>query len=384
MMPPEAVAPTSLNLRPELQALLTSATGRQHLSTELLSALDWEALICKAVDHGLVPQLYRALSEVPAGSVPVPALRALEGHQRDVVQRGLRLTATLLEVHQALTTAGLKAIPYKGPTLAMQLYGDPALRDAVDLDILLPQQQVMPALEVMARVGFVPAREYRPEIREQLLRYRAEIGLVKDDQLVELQWRLAPNYFSVEMDFEQLWHRRREVQIKDRSLPVLSAEDNLLVLSVHGAKHHWNTLKWLLDVDRLLQTNPSLDWRVTLERAETLGVQRIVETTLHACAKLLETPLPAQVGTALLEDPKVAEVVDEVVKGIATGTRWSDEQHHRFQLTLRERRRDRLRYLSRLAWQPTESEWDAINLPRGLAWLYPVVRFGRVAAKSVA
>lgn len=372
-------AASASDLRPEWTLLLGSAAGRRTLPPDL----DWDAVGRMARAHGLVPQLMRALQALPPGKVPLTALRSLEEQQRAIAQRGLRLTAALLEVHQALTEAKLNALPYKGPTLSLQLYGDPALRDAVDLDILVPQEQVTAAIAATARLGFAPAREYRLEVRGQLLRYRAEIGLVRDDILLELQWRLAPKYFAVEMDFGQLWQRRVEIALRDRKLPVLAAEDNLLVLCVHGAKHHWGTLKWLVDVDQLIQTQAALDWKTVLERAQALGVRRIVHTTLYLCATLLNTPLPQSIRGALEQDAAVRGAAAAVQAAIVygEGTR-GESEHHRFQLALRERLTDRIRYMSRLAWQPTESEWNSIRLPRGATWLYPLVRLGRVVAKA--
>lgn len=375
-------ATAASDLPPELQVLLSSsATGRDF--SGLPPHLDWDALVRMAKAHGLVPQVSHALRAWPTGQVPMTVVHALEEHQRAIVQRGLRLTAALLEVHHALTAAGLSALPYKGPTLSLQLYGDPALRDAVDLDVLVPQEQMPAATEAMAQVGFVPARRYPPAIRGQLLRYRAEIGLVRADVLLELQWRLAPKYFSVEIDFGRFWERRSEVTLRERKLPVLSAEDNLLVLCVHGAKHHWHALKWLVDVDHLIQTNAALDWKTALERAKALGVRRIVYTALCLCVVLLKTPLPEWISEQIEEDAAACKMAAEVGAALATSAVPSEAQHHRFQLALRERRLDRWRYLSRLAWQPTESEWDSLHLPRGLAWLYPVVRLGRVAAKAM-
>lgn len=382
-LPPEVVVPPLGNMRPELRVLLFSVAGRRGLTKGDLANLDWDVLGRDAARHGLVPQLYRSLGAMPAETVPASLRAALEEHQRSIVHRGLRLTATLLEVHQALTDAGLQALPYKGPTLSLQLYGDAALRDAVDLDILLPQGQVMAAVEVLTSLGFAPAREYRPELRGQLLRYRAEIGLVKDDLLVELQWRLAPKYFSVELEFEQLWQRRSSITLGDGALPVLSPEDNLLALCIHGAKHHWSMLKWLADVDRVVQADPALDWKAALARSEALGVRRIVETALFLSANLFETPLPVWIADKLCVDLNISRIAAQVQAGIAADMERNEAEHHRFQLALRERRRDRWLYTWRLAWQPTESEWDAIRLPRGLAWFYPVVRLGRVVAKAL-
>jgi hypothetical protein len=50
-------------------------------------------------------------------------------------------------------------------------------------------------------------------------------------------------------------------------------------------------------------------------------------------------------------------------------------------LRLRERRADRLRFLSRLAFTPGPGEWKAVRLPVAFFPLYRLVRVGRLAAR---
>src|SRR4029077_9771584 len=57
--------------------------------------------------------------------------------------RNLALTAELFRALEALNGHGVRATPYKGPVLAAQAYGDAALRQFSDLDIIVPQRQIV-------------------------------------------------------------------------------------------------------------------------------------------------------------------------------------------------------------------------------------------------
>ena len=51
--------------------------------------------------------------------------------------RALWLTLELLNIHRHLQARGLEVLPYKGPVLAEALYGNVALRQFSDLDLLV-------------------------------------------------------------------------------------------------------------------------------------------------------------------------------------------------------------------------------------------------------
>jgi hypothetical protein len=51
---------------------------------------------------------------------------------------------------------------------------------------------------------------------------------------------------------------------------------------------------------------------------------------------------------------------------------------------LRENRRDRMRFITRLGFTPGPGEWNAIHLPESLTPLYRLVRLCRVAGRLVS
>lgn len=369
---------------PELRGLIACArqvSAPDSFELPSFNCLDWDVLLLEAEHHGLSGALYKQMDRL---GIPSGHRGALEGLQRANVQRGLKLTSVLIEVMELLTSSGVTVLPYKGPALSARLFGDPALREAADLDILVPEERAPSALQALLRHGFVLLRPYAASVMGQLFCYRAEIGLVREEILIELQWRLAPRYFSVELDVPALAARAENVPLGNRRVPAMSVEDTLLVLAIHGAKHQWSSLKWTWDVDLLIRRHSSLDWPIVIRRATECGALRMLLTTLSLTRELFRTPLPDNIAAKMMSDPAVAPLTQSSFEMIASGTQLTEFQHHKFMLRLRERAWDRVRYVRQLAYQPTESEWDAIAFPAGLQWLYHGVRLGRVLAKSLA
>ncbi len=375
-------------LTPEMEVVLACAQAFSAASPPRLHLnrpLDSERLLQETGRHGLSTLMHRWLNEgaLPASAIPPGFRQALEERYRTYIRQSLQHTAVLVELMELFRRSGLTALPYKGPTLSVQLFGDPALREAVDLDILLPPDEINAACDQLTAAGFSRTRVYAPGLEKQLLRYRAEVAMIRDGVMVELQWRLAPHYFSVPMDVRALAARATRVRVADAELPALSPEDSLLVLCIHGGKHHWHSLKWLVDVALVIRKNPNLSWTTLRERARATGTERLLGLGLLLSETLLGVSLTAGISEDIRRDLALHSAAKDVVAGIAALHNPTEAEHHRLMLKLRERFSDRATYVFRLGWEPTETEWEKIRLPRGLQFAYHGVRVGRVLAKAL-
>jgi hypothetical protein len=130
-------------LRPEIHILLRCARSRfdtegaKQLKSLIHKNIDWTYLLQLALAHRVMPSLHSALNSTCPDAVPAPILERLRDYFYANVGRNLFLTQKLLELLQAFESHGIPAIPYKGPTLAALIYGDLALRQIGDLDILV-------------------------------------------------------------------------------------------------------------------------------------------------------------------------------------------------------------------------------------------------------
>ena len=112
---------------------------------------------------------------------------------------------------------------------------------------------------------------------------------------------------------------------------------------------------------------------------------RIVRVSLILTNRLLGTPIPAAAETSFPADPEAQALADQIQGQIISGTIGDSESfgYFRLMLQLRERRFDRLRFLTRLAFTPGPSEWAAVRFPEPLFPLYRLVRLSRLLARLV-
>src|SRR5258706_5335954 len=179
-----------------------------------------------------------------------------------------------------------------------------------------------------------------------------------------------------------LFERAMNVAVAGRSVKTPSAEDLLLVLSVHAAKHVWGRLIWLCDIAQILKRE-NLNWDWVESRAREFGIERILRITLLLANRCLAMPLPEPIRKSILEDRAAQTLADEIAVGVAAGVSYDVQQlsYFRLMMRLRERKADRLRFLARLTFTPGPGEWEAVRLPKLLFPLYRVVRLARLAAR---
>ena len=79
------------------------------------------------------------------------------------------------------------------------------------------------------------------------------------------------------------------VELCGRKLRTFSIEDTLVMLSVHGAKHFWERLGWILDVAELTAGQP-VDWPLTMRIAAKLKSTRLLLLGLYLAHELMDAP----------------------------------------------------------------------------------------------
>jgi hypothetical protein len=364
----------------ELLLACCAYTSRAERVRALLShGLNWERVLAFVDHHRVVPQLYGELSAYPH-LVPAEHLDALRSRYRDNARKTLWFRAELVRIVSYLDSAGIKALPYKGPALAQSLYGAVTQRQFGDLDILILPADVSKAKAALRDLGYEPALDLAPQIEATYIEtgYEYSFGSNHGQNLLELQWQILPRFYSVNFDVADLFDHAEMINFGERSVRTLRAEDLLLVLSVHAAKHVWVQLSWLCDIAQLVNSQ-QLDWNAMQCEAKRLGIERIVNLNLLLAHKLLGSTLPP----AGKNDPQTTALADEIRTVIENSAHCNTESlpYFRLMMRIRERWQDRARFLWRLAVTPSVSEWSTVQLSKPLQPLYRVVRLSRLARR---
>ena len=376
---------------PELELLLACAgpapdSGSLSRIRRLLAGpLDWEFLLRSACWHGLVPFLHHNLSPHFAEAVPAHVAEQLRLDFESVARANLALTAELLRILALFEAHSIIAIPLKGPALAAFLYANVAFRQSVDLDILVAPQHLPAAKQLLLSEGYQMALRLNPAQESVHLQNDCNYAFVSLDGRcpIEIHWQIVPRYFSVAFETASFWRRLGSVSLGQKSVPMFSPEDLLLVLSVHGTKHCWERLSWICDVAALIRRCPELDWDLAARRAQELGAARILRLGLYLAHHLLEVELPPQAVKAITADRALQPLGQEVLRSLANIGLKEPGIRERgwFFLRTRERWSDRIRYVLRFAWTPTPGDWSFVTLPDRLFALYPILRMVRLAGK---
>jgi hypothetical protein len=354
--------------------------GAERIKCLLREEIDWGFLLRAARRHGVLPLLYGSLNATSPERVPEAALDQLRAQYRGNALRNLFLAKTLLEILQLLAAHQVLALPHRGPVLAAWAYGNLALREFSDLDILVHKKEVPKARSVLVSHGYHDYTDYPRFARGAgLPRSRYNLALGSDRFLLELHWYFAERHISRALDHEQLWGRLTPTPLLDTTVPGLAPEDTLLLLCVHGAKHRWAALKWVCDIAELLRVAARMDWGRVLEQADELGYARRLLLGVFLASDLLGAALPEDVLRRVRAEPLVRVLAGQVRAWLFPGANGAPGalERHRFHLRTRERLPDRARWVQYHLYRavtPNERDYAFLPLPRFLSGLHYLIR----------
>jgi hypothetical protein len=351
----------SSSIHNEWPVLLECASAQpdaQKLSA-LVRAANAPRLLELAAEHGVLGHLAARLGKMDGDSVPRETRQALLDGQRAQNFVTLRMTAELFRILDQVASAGIDAVPVKGPVLAVRAYGDPAMRSYGDLDLLVRQRDIRRATELMMAAGYdaaVPlAAIDAGKIPGQYLFIKPGSNL-----LVELHNDFTLRYFPRRLPLEKLFERQTRVKLDSREVPALSVEDELVLICVHGAKHLWERLMWIADVAALVSRQANLDWERAAASAKEAGAERMLHVGLQLSETLLKLGLPGEILDKVKSDKAAANLTRQILSWLpAAGNAPPDLlERAAFRLRMHGELVSAPAYLLRLLFSPTEEDWE--------------------------
>ena len=346
--------------------------------------LDWDYLLEQARTHGVAPLLAWNMQSLGGNVVSASVFAQLRGELQDNAIRNLLLTRELVDLLDLLKDKSIPALPFKGPTLAQSAYGNLALRSFGDLDILVHPRDAKRARQLLAERGYRAPERWTARHKALSIDTLGQLPLQRGAGVrVELHTSLFPRAFGFRLEMNDLWHRRRTMDLLGRKICALAPEDLLLLLCAHGSKHQWNKLMWVCDVAELLRSEQELSWESVFQRARQLRGERMLFLGLALTERLINSALPADCADRADARSAVRRLTSEVEYGMLQ----SDDRPESvlsscfFYLRVREKIRDGLRYCASMAFTPTESDWLAVPRDLPVTGLYYVIRPLRLAAK---
>jgi hypothetical protein len=307
-----------------------------------------------------VGHLVARLHELDEQQVPAEIPDELvECHRAQVIST-LQLTAELFRLLGLFAAKNIPALVVKGPVLGMRAYGNPTMRSYGDLDLLVRQRDIRRATESIEAAGYQAAVSLGAidagKIPGQYLFSRPDANL-----LVELHNDFTLRYFPRRLPIEDFFARQICVRLDGHEVPALSVEDELVLISIHGAKHLWERLLWIADVAALVSRQTGMDWGRARASARAVGAEHLLHTGLRLATEVLHAHLPEDVSAVVQQDAVAAKLVAQILRWLPAAGHAAPGLFERaaFRLRMRGGLLRAPAYLLRLSLSPTEEDWQA-------------------------
>lgn len=372
-----------MTFRAEEQLLLTVARRKldpraiAYVRELVRAPLDWDYLLTTAFSHGLIPLLQKNLSTAAADLVPAYFVARLKRESIANSQSVLHLIGKQLKLHRLFKEHGIRVAILKGAVLAQMAYGEASLRQAGDIDVLIDRADFARARSLLESMGY----EMRPHLTAaQLashLAFHCEIPFMRDDwfTVVDLHWGLAPRNFVYGVEAGDVMSRLQSVSLAGTAVETFCDEDMVLYQSMHGAKHLWHRLEWIISLAELVRASPAINWSVVVRRAEDAHATRMLALGLRLVEEFSDVEIPQRTLTSTDPQGVMKRMASRIRERIFTQSHNNQStETNLFNFKVMDRKRDALVSALRSLFVPTLPDWQAVTLPAALHPLYYAFR----------
>ena len=369
---------------PELRLMLASADSDLKKTEYLLQqSINWDKFLQLADHHRVYPLVYSTLSRLDNLAVPGYVLDALRQICRDNTLSALRITGEMVRIGSLLEHKNINAVVLKGAPLSWRLYSDIAARPYADIDMLVAADKVERAIAVLEKEGYSRISEYDSynltprQLQIYLKRYEHnshfEYWNSEKRVLVEIHWKLS-KYGNV-LPFPAEGGINKTV-VAGNVHSVLSDDEWLLYLVLHGAGHKWQRFRWLLDIKKFIQQE-NIDWIRLDSLAVKFGIQPLLHQALILVSQVFGAYLPPCIEPEASRDKTAWRLAYLALKAyiLNTGDQAGSSGIISYYVNLsygfymNRRVQDKFNYLLKL-FEPTADDIKLVALPDRLYALY--------------
>ena len=286
------------------------------------TADEWQMLVERSTFHRIVIPLSEFVKRNHI-TVPEEQKASLQKETHKVSVRMLSLATEIVNLSRDFNQKNRPFIFLKGPVLCKQIYGDFITKDSRDIDLLIQESEIDYFTKILIKRGYKLLYPYRSLNGKQKLyfrKYNNQLSFYNSATKiqVEIHWRLFANKHLLTLSFNEIVENSSKLKVATEELLVFSADQLILYLCIHGAKHKWYKLYWLLELSFLLKSK-TIDYTKLIELANEKDVMRPLIQGLYLSKLLFATHFPDDLQKVYEKDAVLKSLVSEVHEGLLSG-----------------------------------------------------------------
>ena len=270
------------------------------LNNQITYIDDWEAMVISIIERGVGPLFYSRLPQLTNSTlIPAGSKEKLKQAYLITLSRGIMLYNVFTKVAELLKNNNVDFIVLKGTYLAEKLYGDIALRQFSDIDLLIREEDGEKAQQVLKDAGFQSNDYPMAEFLRKNVGFEHYPPLVFQGVPVELHVRLNRPGEQFQIVTDSVWQHAEMVSLQGIEVKVPDLTDVLIHTCVHLHKHFRDgqvQFTGFNDIVNLLDTeSDKINWDELSDRCRMYRCEEIVFTYLLLVSKYYQLSLPENI-----------------------------------------------------------------------------------------
>ncbi len=214
---------------------------------------DAEKLIRLAEMHRVTYQLY-VFAQGHPGMLNTSQVEMLADRCRKNALRSLEQLQELIRITGDFQQAGIPVVVLKGPQLARMVHGREALKESVDLDLLLVHDtDLEKAHLLLTGAGYTQSNlnAHTGKLsRKIFLIAKREVHYFnpRNKSHIDLHARAGANTYLTDGLFHDVFNELETFDLDGQPVTIFAREQYLVYLCYHGALHQFSRLGWLMDI----------------------------------------------------------------------------------------------------------------------------------------
>jgi hypothetical protein len=294
---------------------------------EFPSDFDQALFVSMAIQHKVAATACSGLRKLGLGDSLVLE-QSVRIKQR--AAQGQFIRAQIIEeayaISSALAEQGIPAIVIKGAASSIQFYGDPFMREYDDLDMLVNLPEIDPLVPILAQLGWTQIDKFLQKSskypKSKLIK-RWHHGIFwneEHDLRLEVHDRTGWEEESFHIDdIDTIFARSVLLNNGQYRFMSLHPTDQALLALVHGTKHAWCLLHWLLDMARILYASSDDEVCAVSSKVRALDMQAQLELAANVVTAIYPIELPMAIASIVTREKNIRKSTDFALKRLEVG-----------------------------------------------------------------